>query len=130
MSSESSELRAACLCGAVRLIGRRTDSPFAACHCSMCRRWSGHVWAGPEVEGLTVEGDALRWFRSSDTAERGFCGNCGSSLVWRQIGAGTAAISAGALEPPSGLRLEGHIYTAHKGDYYDIADGLPQKAES
>ena len=39
-------------------------------------------------------------------------------------------VSAGAITPPTGLRLEGHIYVADKGDYYDIADGLPQQAQS
>lgn len=34
----------------------------------------------------------------------------------------------GALDAPTGFRLEEHIFVAHKGDYYDIADGLLQKA--
>ena len=34
----------------------------------------------------------------------------------------------GALDAPTGLRLGKHIFVADKGDYYDIADGLPQKA--
>ncbi len=32
----------------------------------------------------------------------------------------------GAFERPTGVRLEMHIHVADKGDYYDIADGLPQ----
>jgi hypothetical protein len=35
---------------------------------------------------------------------------------------------AGTLDSPTGLRAEKHIFTADKGDYYEIADGLPQKA--
>jgi hypothetical protein len=31
----------------------------------------------------------------------------------------------GAFDEPTGLRLAGHIFTAEKGDYYGIADGLP-----
>ncbi len=31
----------------------------------------------------------------------------------------------GAFTAPTGTNLAGHIYVADKGDYYDIADGLP-----
>ncbi len=37
------------------------------------------------------------------------------------------AISAGSLDAPTGVVLEKHIFVAEKGDYYPIADGLPQK---
>ena len=33
----------------------------------------------------------------------------------------------GTLDEPTGQQLERHIYTDFKGDYYDIADGLPQE---
>jgi hypothetical protein len=33
---------------------------------------------------------------------------------------------AGALDLPTGLRADKHIFTAEKGDYYEICDGLPQ----
>ncbi len=36
------------------------------------------------------------------------------------------SVAAGALESPTGLRMARHIFVADKGDYYDIADGLPQ----
>jgi hypothetical protein len=35
----------------------------------------------------------------------------------------------GAFDAPTGTRLERHIFTADKGDYYDIADGLPQNPQ-
>jgi hypothetical protein len=34
----------------------------------------------------------------------------------------------GALDTPTGTRLAIHIFVAEKGDYYDIADGLPQNS--
>ena len=33
---------------------------------------------------------------------------------------------AGAFDSPSGLTLTKHIFCADKGDYYEIADGLPR----
>ena len=32
----------------------------------------------------------------------------------------------GAFDKPTDTRLAHHIFVADKGDYYDIADGLPQ----
>jgi hypothetical protein len=33
----------------------------------------------------------------------------------------------GAFDEPTGTKLAVHIFVADKGDYYDIADGVPQK---
>ena len=33
----------------------------------------------------------------------------------------------GAFDAPTGTRLGEHIFTADKGDYYEIGDGLPQE---
>ena len=126
-----------CLCGAVAFsIPADGAENLSACHCSQCRRWSGHVWASVNapLEGLQIEDGegALKWHRASDVARRGFCGICGSSLFWHAEGVEEykhrIAVALGALDAPTGLRLEEHIFVAHKGDYYDIADGLPQKA--
>lgn len=117
-----------CLCGAVRFSGRLTDDPLRACHCNQCRRWSGHVWASATARGVVIDGP-VRWYRSSDKAERGFCPDCGSSLFWRPVGAPDPEIAAGAIDGATGLRMAGHIFVADKGDYYDIADGLPQEQQ-
>jgi hypothetical protein len=37
------------------------------------------------------------------------------------------AIAAGSLDPPTGIQLEGHIFCADKGDYYEITDGDYQR---
>ena len=68
----------------------------------------------------------LRWFAASPTARRGFCGQCGSALFWNPSDEDRISVAMGAIDPPHGVRIEKHIFTAHKGDYYDINDGLPQ----
>ena len=120
-----SDFTGRCLCGAVTFSGTWGGDPLRACHCSQCRRWSGHVWAAAETESLTLDG-SVKWFRSSDQAERGFCPKCGSSLFWRRLDGSGVEVAPGAVDNPTGQRLQGHIYVADKGDYYDIADGLPQ----
>lgn len=120
---------ARCLCGAIRVTIRGPLPDVAACHCGQCRRWSGHVWAAVPVpdDRLTIEGaEHIRWYRSSDKAERGFCTTCGSSMFWRAIGRGDTDVALGCIDAPTGLRLERHIWVGDKGDYYEIGDGLPQ----
>ena len=126
-----------CLCGAVAFTVERRDlKDVAVCHCSQCRRWSGHAWASVSapLDGLDIirGEDALKWHRASDFARRGFCAECGSALFWHPDGLEDHKhridVAMGALDAPTGLRLGKHIFVADKGDYYDIADGLPQKA--
>lgn len=122
----------ACLCGAVsfEVVG---DLPAPdACHCSQCRRASGHFWASTDVakSAVTIHGeDQVRWFQSSEKVRRGFCGTCGSQLFWDPVHRSKIAIAMGAFDAPTGAQLGKHIFTADKGDYYAIADGLPQNAQ-
>ena len=100
--------------------------PVIACHCAQCRKTSGHHVAATSAarENIEISGE-ITWFQSSDRARRGFCPVCGSNLFWDGAGA-NLSIFAGTLEGPTGLELAGHIYCRDKGDYYQIADGLPQ----
>lgn len=124
--------RGSCLCGAVRFTVAGELGAPDACHCSQCRRQSGHYWASTDVprEAVTIEGgDGLTWYQSSEKVRRGFCATCGSALFWDVPGRAKIAIGMGAFDAPTGTHLERHIFVADKGDYYDIADGLPQSAQ-
>jgi hypothetical protein len=121
--------KGSCLCGAVRFeVAGELPAPDA-CHCSQCRKTSGHFWASTDVPraAVTIHGENnVRWFQSSEKVRRGFCGTCGSALFWDPIHHGKIAIAMGAFDAPTGTMLGKHIFTADKGDYYEIADGLPQ----
>jgi len=121
-----------CLCGAVKFEVSQPLSPPDACHCSMCRKQSGHFWASTNVPraALTLHGaDKLTWFRSSEKVQRGFCSICGSALLWDPIGRPVIAVAMGAFDKPTGTHLEKHIFVADKGDYYELTDGLPQSPQ-
>jgi hypothetical protein len=76
---------------------------------------------------LTVNGsDKVTWFQSSEKVRRGFCSTCGSALFWDPIHKDWTGIAMGAFDPPTDTKLRIHIFVAEKGDYYEIADGLPQ----
>jgi hypothetical protein len=124
--------KGSCLCGAVGFeVAGELPGPDA-CHCSQCRKHSGHYFASTDVPraALTVKGEEdVAWYSSSERVRRGFCRVCGSTLFWDAIGRDKIAIAMGAFEAPTGTRLALHIFTADKGDYYDIADGLPQNLQ-
>lgn len=111
----------ACLCGAVAFETRGPLRDITACHCSQCRRTSGHYWAATSVPlsafRLTCE-EGLAWFRSSASAQRGFCKTCGASLFWKPDGEDRVAIAAGAFDGQPPFRLTRHIFTEDAGDYY------------
>ena len=125
--------RGRCLCGAVSYRIEGDPGGVAYCHCSMCRRQTGHFYATISIkrEQLTIDGEAsVSWYASSDEARRGFCARCGSALFWKSTASNDIAVLAGSLDKPTGLQGEGHIFVADKGDYYEIADDLPQYAQS
>ena len=118
--------RGTCLCGAVAFTFDGPTRTASACHCGQCRKQSGHVWSSGVVpdDELTVSGE-VRWFESTPGIRRGFCPTCGSFLFWKANSEDGISVALGALESPTGLRLQRHIFVADKGDYYDIDDGLP-----
>ena len=77
-----------CLCGAVmfRVVG--PTKWCAHCHCSMCRRAHGAAfvtWFGVPLDQFEVltGAERLNWYGSSTDAERGFCDQCGSTILFR-----------------------------------------------
>jgi len=124
--------KGSCLCGAVRFLVAAELAGPDACHCEKCRKTSGHYWASTDVlkTDLAIEGEEnLTWFQSSERVRRGFCSTCGSALFWDPIGREKIGVAMGAFEKPTRTKLHIHIFVADKGDYYDIADGLPQNAQ-
>lgn len=125
-------LKGKCLCGAVSLeVEGELERQPEACHCSQCRKQSGHFWAAVNVRrsALRVHGeDRVTWYPSSDQVRRGFCSVCGSPLFWNPTieGYSFIAISMGLLESPTGAHLAKHTFVGDKGDYYELSDGVPQ----
>lgn len=121
-------IKGSCLCGAITYTANGSVGAPSACHCTQCRKQSGHVWASSYVEKgeLAIDGDVC-WYQSSDNARRGFCPTCGSALFWDHKDDPFTCFSTGSIDGSTGLRLRGHIHTASKGDYYDIPASEPQR---
>jgi hypothetical protein len=122
----------ACLCGAVRYEVTGPLRPVVLCHCTQCRRSTGHFMAATAArqrDFRLLAAEELRWYESSPAARRGFCARCGSTLFWQADGRDYVSIAAGTLDGPTGLSCACHIHVADKGDYYSIDDGVPQRAD-
>jgi len=127
--SEAPRRSGGCLCGAVRYEVRGKLRPVVMCHCTQCRRMTGHVMAATaarRADFRLVSSAELAWYASSPEARRGFCARCGSTLFWEGGGRDYLSIAAGTLDDASGLSIACHIFVADKGHYYEITDSAPQ----
>lgn len=125
--------KGSCLCGKVKFeVSGELPQP-SACHCTQCRKHSGHFEASTDIarSALKVFGEEnVTWYLTTGkNVRRGFCSTCGSSLFWDPVGRDWTAISMGVFDTPTNTKLARHIFTADKGDYYEIGDGLPQNAQ-
>jgi hypothetical protein len=121
-----------CLCGGVAFEVTGQLRPVVVCHCTQCRKQSGHFGAFTACDNSNLRftnKDTLAWYRASEVAARGFCKSCGSLLFWKGDGRTYTSIAAGSINGATGLQIEGHIFCADKGDYYEILDGSYQRPQ-
>ncbi|WP_227271201.1 GFA family protein [Roseobacter weihaiensis] len=122
--SEKAEMNGQCLCGAVTVTFVAHNDHLGACHCDMCRRWTGsallEIDAAPG--SLTYEGP-VKNYASSEWAERAWCDICGTTL-WYHLtvpGKDFYGVSAGLVDNAGGLSLEKEIYIDSKPAGYAFA---------
>ncbi|MBX8811555.1 GFA family protein [Pseudochrobactrum algeriensis] len=130
--SDGAKLEGRCLCGSVQFSAKPVNDEMGACHCSMCRRWSGGVFlcvdCGDSLE--ITKGDDLGFYGSSAWGERGFCKVCGSTLMWRMQDGSHNVVSVQAFENPSQFRFTTEIYIDCKPDSYAFANDTSKMTEA
>lgn len=116
------------MCGRVRFSAADVPAGFGACHCEMCRRWTGSA-----LLGVTVPRDSVTWegaehiaeIQSSSWARRGWCRECGSNLFFRVTAegpySGEIELPIGLFDDPNGFVFANEIYIDHKPDSYAYA---------
>lgn len=116
------------MCGAVRFTARDVPSHFGACHCEMCRRWTGSALLGVTVpeESVAWEDEThLKRITSSQWAERGFCDQCGTGMFFRVtqegVWSGNIEFPIGVFDDPNGFEMDNEIYIDHKPDSFSYA---------
>lgn len=124
MSAAGPSISGRCLCGAVTFTATLASHAVSACHCGMCRRWTGGPLMYVDVAGTPTFGgrEDIGLYRSSETGERGFCRRCGSVLFWKVAGEERYTFTAGSLDDVSGLIFDKEIFIEDKPSYYDFAN--------
>lgn len=133
------ELAGGCQCGAVRYRLAVPALEVNHCHCSMCRKLHGALFASfarVASESFVLErgGEALARFESSPAIARHFCARCSCPVylaargypdrLWLALG----TLDGGA-HPGHPEEKEFHIFVGSKVPWYDIADGLARHEE-
>tara|TARA_R110002020_G_scaffold22372_9_gene75335 strand:+ start:2082 stop:2462 length:381 start_codon:yes stop_codon:yes gene_type:complete len=108
---------------------------LVACHCDMCRRWTGGVFTSFQAEEGYVVTGPVRIFESSDVAERAFCSECGSSLWYRMHARPGEAreapsFAAGLFENAAGARLQVEFFSDLCPDGYAFAGDHKRMTEA
>lgn len=113
-SAEAPTLQGGCLCGAVRFRLRHPKSAYW-CHCSLCRRASGSAalpWVSVARADFEVTRGVLAHYASTPGVKRGFCGACGSPIVFDMAREADVDVTLGTLDDPDALAPDHHIWTA------------------
>ena len=129
MANNAKPVTGGCFCGAVRYEASEPPTKASYCHCRMCQQLSGSAF----VLGVTFAKATFRFTRgepkfypSSDIAERGFCANCGSRLIYRPFNAEWVAVKAGSLDHPEDFPPKYHTGVESQIAWLTIDDDLPR----
>ncbi len=104
-----------CMCGAVTVEAAHLGERMSACHCDMCRRWTGAAFVSvhARADNVTLTGP-VKTLDTSEWAERGWCDACGSTLFYRLKQDGSYGLSAGLFEDAAGHSLTEEYYIDQK----------------
>lgn len=93
-----------CQCGAVRYRTAVMLDNSHLCHCRMCQKAVGNIFAAlvatPNASLVWTRGTPSV-FKSSDHAERGFCNQCGTPLFYNSLDNDRINLTIGSLDNPN-----------------------------
>lgn len=118
------EAKGNCLCGAVHLYAKTMSAQVGACHCSMCRKWTGGPLLGVDC-GSEVSfegGENITTYHSSAWAERGFCKQCGTHLFYRLKAQNQYFVPVGFFDIHPEVVFDHQIFIEEKPAFYAFAN--------
>ena len=121
--SISIEEKAECLCGSVGVKVMQMSQMVGACHCSMCRKWSGSPLLAVDChDEVSFSGEEnITVYSSSDWAERGFCSKCGTHLFYKLKQPLKYIMPAGLFDKDD-FEFDHQIFIEEKPGYYNFAN--------
>lgn len=104
MQTRSIVATGGCQCGAVRYRADTVLDTAHVCHCRMCQKASGNLFAAL----IGIPREAFQWtrgtpsiFQSSNPVIRGFCGDCGTPLLYDYTASKHLNVTIGSLDNPA-----------------------------
>lgn len=97
------DMTGGCQCGRIRYSVAVEDDAAYPCHCRMCQRATGGVFAALKqvpraaVTWTTREPDR---YASSPIAQRGFCAACGTPLTYEGVDEPDMDLTVGSFDDP------------------------------
>ena len=122
-------LEGGCLCGALRYRVEPGPADSAYCHCVMCRRASSSPalpWFSVERARFSYSRGTPRRYRSSATATREFCGDCGTPIRFDPDGEAKVDVTNASLDEPDAVPPRYHIWRMSRIAWFETQDALPR----
>ncbi|WP_243373678.1 GFA family protein [Microvirga solisilvae] len=117
-----------CQCGAVRYALYAQPTGANICHCRMCQKAFGNLFAaftGVQPKDFAWTRGEPGIFNSSDDVERGFCRDCGTPLSFRNTKWNRICISIGSLDDPSQIRIEKQFSIDRRVPDFEVLHTIP-----
>ena len=125
-----------CLCGKVRYEAQVFLKSGYYCHCRICQKSCGQ----PADISIPIKAGTLvfrkskpKYYVSSPHGRRGFCGNCGSRLLWQAVDPQNdwmTNVCVGSLDDSADVKPSRHIFVETKLPWFHIDDTLPKLTQS
>lgn len=116
-----------CLCGTVRFEIRGPFEEMNHCHCSMCRRHHGSVFASfvavPKERFRWIDGEEWVTTYQSSQGQRSFCRWCGSATAVHDED--LVFCPASGLDTGSGARRGSQVFVGSRQSWHTVTDDLP-----
>lgn len=112
-----------CLCGRVRYEVDEPPYQVGYCHCGMCRKSVGNLfatWAFVRREHFRFLNKEPNWYASSKSARRGFCSQCGTPICWQHNESDYFSVTVGSLDTPERFEPQAHYNIEERIPWVDI----------
>ena len=121
-----------CQCGAVRYAFYAPLENSHVCHCRMCQRATGGVFAalaGGAPENFAWTRGTPRFFASSSLARRGFCADCGTPLSFKYDAPGSRInVTLGSLDDPEQAPIQSQMGVESRLSWVQFCEQVPGEA--
>src|SRR5215475_4277805 len=121
-----------CQCGAVRYALYVAPQNSHVCHCRMCQRATGGVFAAlagaPKADFAWTKGEPAV-FASSNVASRAYCRNCGTPLSFSyNMPEARFYVTIGSLDDPGAVPIERQYGIESRLPWVKFCEGAPEEA--